>query len=127
MNEIIKPQGELLLRTIAMPSQTNSNGDIFGGWIMSQMDIAGAIIARETSQSRITTVAVNDMVFISPVKVGSIVCCYGEILKIGNTSMSILIEVWIKSPTKPQRTKVASANFVFVAIDNNGNKQKVLK
>ena len=80
------PRGDLLLRTMAMPADTNANGDIFGGWIMSQMDIAGAILAKELACGRTVTVAVDGMRFLRPVKVGDVVCCYGEVARIGNTS-----------------------------------------
>ena len=80
-----QPQGELLLRTLAMPADTNPNQDIFGGWIMAQMDIGGGILAAEIAQGRIVTVAVQQMNFIRPVKVGNVVCCYGRCGSGGNT------------------------------------------
>jgi len=90
------PKGNLILRTLAMPADTNPHGDIFGGWIMSQMDIAGGILAREKTCSRIVTVAVESITFIKPVNVGDVVCCYGEVVKIGKTSITIDLEVWVK-------------------------------
>lgn len=91
------PRGLMVLRTLAMPADTNANGDIFGGWIMSQLDLAGAILAKEISNSRVVTVSVSSITFKQPVKVGDVVCCYGECIKIGRTSMSIALEVWVKS------------------------------
>ena len=87
----LHPQGELLLRTVAMPRDTNPNQDIFGGWIMSQMDLGGGILAAEIAQGRIVTVAVQEMNFIRPVKVGNVVCCYGHCVRVGNTSIQLKI------------------------------------
>lgn len=125
-----QPRGEVLLRTLAMPSDTNPNGDIFGGWIMAQMDIGGGILAKETAQGRIVTVAVDSIKFIQPVQVGDVVCCYGELIRVGNTSITIHLEIWInpvlrKSPGDPARSKVTEATFTYVAIDENGNKRPV--
>jgi len=124
------PKSNLLLRTIPLPGDTNSNGDIFGGWIMSQMDIAGSILAREVSKGRTVTIAVDSMKFIKPVKVGDIVCCYGEIIKIGTTSISIQLEVWVKPILRENvdsdtRFKVTEAVFTYVAVDNEGKKRAV--
>ena len=83
------PRGQLLLRTLAMPADTNANGDIFGGWIMSQLDLAGAILAKEICGGRVVTVSVDSIAFKAPVSVGDVVCCYGECSRIGNTSMSV--------------------------------------
>lgn len=116
------PQGNLALRTLAMPSDTNPNGDIFGGWIMSQMDIAGGLAAKNRSNSRVSTVAVESMTFHHPVKVGDVVCCYADILRVGNTSMRLKMEVWVQShPFKEgSRIKVTEGIFTYVAIDENG-------
>ena len=124
------PNGMLILRTLAMPADTNPDGDIFGGWIMSQMDIAGGILARENTCSRIVTVAVDSITFIKPVHVGDVVCCYGEVAKIGTTSITIDLEVWVK-PTqdKPMnenlKFQVTKAAFTYVAVDENGKKQVI--
>ncbi len=91
------PQGNLALRTLAMPADTNLSGDIFGGWIMSQMDMAGGLAAKNLSNSRVSTVAVESMTFLNPVKVGDVVCCYADIIRVGNTSMRIKVEVWVLS------------------------------
>jgi len=117
------PRGQLLLRTLAMPADTNANGDIFGGWIMSQLDLAGGILAKEISGGRIVTVSVSSITFKKPVKVGDVVCCYGACSKIGRTSMSIDIDVWVK-PVKEdgigERFQVCDATFHYVAIDTEG-------
>ena len=121
-------QGNLLLRTLAMPADTNANGDIFGGWIMSQLDLAGGILAKEISRGRIATVAVSEIVFKKPVDVGDVVCCYGECIRVGRTSMSIRLEVWIKGyldGENGERYKVCEALFHYVAIDDNGRPRPV--
>lgn len=122
------PRGSMILRTLAMPADTNANGDIFGGWIMSQLDLAGAILAKEISNSRVVTVSVSSINFKRPVKVGDVVCCYGECIKIGRTSMSIALEVWVKSVSSEgvgEKNKVCEATFNYVAIDANGNPRPV--
>lgn len=124
------PVGDLVLRTMAMPADTNANGDIFGGWIMSQMDIAGAILAKEVARGRTVTVAVDGMKFLRPVQVGDVVSCYGKIGRIGNTSITLHLETWVKPVLRqvesPEtRFKVTEANFTFVAVDENGKKRPV--
>jgi len=130
--EHLQPCGDPVLRTLAMPADTNPHGDIFGGWIMSQMDIAGGIMAKEVSESRVVTVAVDTIKFLRPVHVGDVVCCYGKILKIGTTSITINLEIWVKpvqGPRKEQqkRYKVTQAAFTYVSVDDEGNKQPVLR
>jgi len=125
-----QPRGDVLLRTLAMPADTNPNGDIFGGWIVSQMDIGGGILAKETAQGRIVTMAVDSIKFIKPVKVGDVVCCYGELLRVGNTSITIRLEIWVNpvlrsNPGEATRFKVTEATFTYVAVDDNGNKRPV--
>ena len=117
-----EPNGELVLRTLAMPADTNPNGDIFGGWIMSQMDIAGGLAAKNRASTRVSTVAVESMTFHSPVKVGNVVCCYARILRVGTSSMRIKLEVWAMSHPyqREVRTKVTEGIFTYVAIDDNG-------
>ena len=126
----VQPHGNLLLRTLAMPADTNPNGDIFGGWIVSQMDIAGGILAKETAQGRVVTVAVDRIQFIRPVKVGDVVCCYGEVERIGTTSITIKLEVWVNPVLREEerdstRFRVTEATFTYVAIDKDGNKRPV--
>jgi acyl-CoA thioesterase YciA len=125
-----QPKGELILRTLAMPADTNPDGDIFGGWIMAQMDIAGGILAREKTCSRIVTVAVESITFIKPVRVGDVVCCYGEVVKIGTTSITIDLEVWVKpaldSPMGDNvKFQVTKAAFTYVSVDSSGKKQVI--
>ncbi|MCB1666873.1 MAG: acyl-CoA thioesterase [Porticoccaceae bacterium] len=120
INQPKKPHGELMLQTIAMPNETNINGDIFGGWLLSQMDIGGGILAGRRCKGRNATVAVSEMVFIEPVPVGAIVSCYCKIEKEGRTSVSISVEVWINIDTTNEPRKVTEGTFVFVAIDENG-------
>ncbi len=126
--QITAPKGQLLLRTLAMPADTNANGDIFGGWIMSQLDLAGGILAKEISSGRIVTVSVSSITFKKPVRVGDVVCCYGECTKIGRTSMSINLEVWVKPVTEDgiqERYQVCEATFNYVAIDTEGKPRPI--
>jgi acyl-CoA thioesterase YciA len=121
-----EPQGELALRTLAMPSDTNPSGDIFGGWLMGQMDIAGGIVASMRAQGRVATIAVDGFVFHQPVQVGDVVCCYAEILKIGHTSIKMRIQAWVlRGRQKGTRAMVTEGLFTFVAIDENRNKRSV--
>jgi|UniRef100_A0A2S2R293 acyl-CoA thioesterase YciA len=120
----------MLLKTLAMPNHTNANGDIFGGWIMSQMDMGGAILAKQISLGRVVTVQAKKITFICPISIGDIINCYGKCVKIGNSSMKIKIEIWIKRLySKPIKEKYLSTygTFIYVAIDKNGNPRKVLK
>jgi acyl-CoA thioesterase YciA len=115
-----EPRGELAVRTIAMPADTNANGDIFGGWVMSRMDQAGGIAGVGRSRGRVVTVAVDAMTFIRPVKVGDVLCVYTEVEKIGRTSMKIHVEAWAQRFMTHEREKVTDATFTFVAIDDSG-------
>jgi acyl-CoA thioesterase YciA len=124
IDETPKPNGQLALQTLAMPKDTNSNGDVFGGWLMSQMDLAGAIVAREVAAGRVTTVAVGTMAFLRPVPVGATVSCYCEVLEVGRSSIKTLIEVWVKHYDGEQQ-KVTEGEFVYVAIDNAGRTRPV--
>ena len=123
------PQGDLVLRTLAMPADTNANGDIFGGWLMSQMDIGGAILAKEIAHGRVVTVRVEGMTFLRPVAVGDVVCCYARCVQKGTTSVSINIEVWVKKvASEPigQRYKATEALFKYVAVDPEGKPRALL-
>lgn len=118
------PHGELVLRTLAMPADTNANGDIFGGWLMSQMDIGGAIMAKEIAEGRVVTVRVDGMSFLKPVAVGDVVCCYARCLRTGRSSLDINVEVWVKKvSTAPigQRYRATQALFTYVAVDETGH------
>ncbi|EKN3737820.1 acyl-CoA thioester hydrolase YciA [Yersinia enterocolitica] len=121
--EQVLPNGELVLRTLAMPADTNANGDIFGGWLMSQMDIGGAIQAKEIAHGRVVTVRVDGMTFLKPVAVGDVVCCYAGCIKTGRSSITINIEVWVKKVSSEpigQRYKATEAVFTYVAVDDIG-------
>jgi acyl-CoA thioesterase YciA len=120
-----KPHGELTIRTLAMPSDTNPRGDIFGGWLMSQMDIAGGVASSQRAHGRTVTVAVEGMVFHEPVKVGNVLCCYTDILKVGTTSITVGIEAWALNQDVKSRVKVTEAIFTYVAVDDNGNKRPI--
>lgn len=121
----VEPSGELVIRTIAMPGDTNANGDIFGGWVVSQMDLGGAIFARNLSRSRVTTVAVDGMSFIHPVYVGDIVNCHASLIKVGRTSMKIDIEVWVQRALDGSLVRVTEGLFTYVAIDDAGRPHPV--
>jgi acyl-CoA thioesterase YciA len=118
IDENPRPQGELALQTVSMPADTNANGDIFGGWLLSQMDIAGGVAAAEVARGRVATVAVQGMSFLTPVHVGAVVSCYCDILDIGRSSVRVLIEVWINSQHDGDPIKVTEGEFIYVAIDN---------
>lgn len=120
-----EPNGNLTIRNMAMPADTNSAGDIFGGWVLSQVDIAAGIAATECAESRTATVAVEAMTFIAPVKVGDILCVYTEIERIGRTSITVATEAWVRRNRRKERVKVTEGKFVFVALDEDGNKQAV--
>lgn len=115
-----KPRGELVIRTIAMPADTNANGDIFGGWIMSQMDLGSGILAAKTAQARAVTVAVEGMSFLQPVRVGDTVACYAWIERIGRTSMVIPVEVWVQRYMHGEEFRVTKGVFTYVAVDESG-------
>jgi acyl-CoA thioesterase YciA len=120
-----KPQGELTTRTMAMPADSNPAGDIFGGWVLSQMDIAAGICASERAQCRTVTVALDGMHFIRPVKIGDILCVYTEIERIGNTSLDIQVEAWVQRDRSRNTVKVTQANFKFVALGVDGRPRQV--
>ncbi|PKP74275.1 MAG: acyl-CoA thioesterase [Alphaproteobacteria bacterium HGW-Alphaproteobacteria-6] len=119
------PQGALTLRTLAMPRDVNVNGDIFGGWVLSQMDIAGGIVAGDRAQGRVATVAVDAMKFIRPVKVGDVLCIYARVERVGRTSIGLGIEAWVLRGRLGAREKVTEAVFTFVAIDDAGRPRPV--
>ncbi len=115
-----KPEGELTTRTLAMPSDANPSGDIFGGWVLSQMDIAGGIAAGQRAKGRVATVAVNAMSFIRPVNVGDILCVYAQIERVGRTSISVRLEAWALRGRIGERVKVTEGVFTFVSIGDDG-------
>tara|TARA_R110001592_G_scaffold129379_1_gene341809 strand:+ start:922 stop:1380 length:459 start_codon:yes stop_codon:yes gene_type:complete len=120
------PRGELAIRTLAMPADTNPSGDIFGGWVMAQMDVAGGITAAQRAGGRVATVAVDGFIFHKPVNVGDVLCCYAEVTRVGNTSIAIRIEAWaLRQRARDRRVKVTEGIFTFVALDEDGNKRAV--
>ncbi|MFC3909779.1 acyl-CoA thioesterase [Legionella dresdenensis] len=121
------PRGEITIQTLAMPADTNANGDIFGGWLVSQMDLAAGVLAKKIALGRVATVAINSMTFLKPVHVGDVVSCHVELIKQGNTSMTIAVEVWTQSAISLERFQVTEGTFVFVAIDEHGRPRQVAK
>ncbi|MEY2494905.1 MAG: acyl-CoA thioesterase YciA [Verrucomicrobiota bacterium] len=120
MDSADKPKGELVIRTIAMPKDTNPSGDIFGGWIMSQMDLGSGILAAKTAKSRVVTVAIEAMSFLRPVQVGDRVACYARVEKIGRTSMVIPVEVWVQRYMSGEEVRVTHGVFTYVALGGDG-------
>jgi len=120
MKQIDKPQGELVIQTIAMPKDTNRDGDIFGGWLVSQMDLGSAILSGQVAKSRVVTVAIEGMSFLNPVRVGDTVACYAWLEKIGRTSMRICVDVWVTRYRTGERVKVTSGVFTYVALGPDG-------
>ena len=127
MSEERSDQGIPSLRTVAMPADANPNGDIFGGWLMSQMDLAGGTYAAHVARGRVVTIAVNAMTFHKPVHVGDQVSCYCATERIGTTSISVRVETWIRPRGEPRTTevKVTEALFTFVAIDESGRPRPI--
>ena len=119
------PRGELALRTVAMPADTNPAGDIFGGWLMSLMDLAAGITAAAVAKGRVATAAVSRLEFLQPVKVGDVVCCYAVVDRIGRTSLTLGIEAWVLRQGRTERFRVTAAEFVLVAVDRAGRPRPV--
>lgn len=120
------PEGILALQTLAMPKDTNANGDIFGGWLVSQMDLAAGIATKSVAKGRSATVAIQNVSFIAPVVVGSTVTCYTKLIKKGTSSMHFQVQVWMSLLVgEGQRKKVAEGVFVFVALDSNGKTRAI--
>lgn len=113
-------RGRLTTRTMTMPADTNPAGDIFGGWVLSQMDIAAGLCAGQRAQCRVVTVAVDSMSFIRPVKVGDILGVYTEVGRVGRTSLDVHVEAWVRRERIGIREKVTEATFKFVAVDDDG-------
>ncbi len=118
-------RGELAVRTLAMPADTNPSGDVFGGWLMSLMDVAGGIAAGAVAQGRVATVAVTDMAFLRPVKVGDVVCCYTDLVRKGRTSLTFRVEAWVLRQRLGDRIQVTSADFTYVALDGDGKPRPI--
>jgi acyl-CoA thioesterase YciA len=122
-----QPQGKLASRALAMPADTNPEGDMFGGWIMSLMDAAGYMSATEHAGCRVVTVAVSSIAFLAPVHAGDVICCYTDLVRIGNTSITFHVEAWVLRQAQGNRTKVADAEFTFVAVGENGRPQPLAR
>ena len=120
-----EPRGALSIRTLCMPADTNQNGDIFGGWLLGQMDIAGGIFAATLAKGRTATVAVDAMTFKKPVRVGDVVCAYADLIRVGTTSIAVHVEAWAIRRNETNRQLVTEGNFTYVAIDDVGRPRKV--
>jgi len=120
MSDTDQPKGELVIQTIAMPKDTNRDGDIFGGWLISQMDLGSAILAAKVAKARVVTVALEAMSFLHPVRVGDTVACYARVEKIGRTSMTIPVEVWVTRYMTGEQVRVTHGVFIYVAVDRTG-------
>jgi acyl-CoA thioesterase YciA len=114
------PRGELSLRTLAMPADTNQNGDIFGGWLLSQMDIAGGIFVGKSFRLRSVTVAIEAMTFRKPVYVGDVVSVYTDVVRVGRTSVTVRVEAWVTRSNDAQMILVTDGTFTYVAVDEHG-------
>jgi len=120
-----EPKGELASRTLAMPADSNPKGDIFGGWIMSLMDSAGKMSATPHAGGRVVTVAVSNITFFHPVHVGDTVCCYTDVKRLGRTSITLDVEVWVLRQGQGARIKVTDAEFTFVAVHEDGSPRQL--
>jgi acyl-CoA thioesterase YciA len=123
--ENLTPQGDLALQIIALPRDTNGFGDIYGGWLVAQMDLAGAAMASKVAGGRVATVAIDRMAFLVPVAVGAQLSFYTQTLQVGRSSIQMLVEVWSEDPLSSEWRKVTEAVFVFVAIDGSGRTRPV--
>lgn len=119
------PEGELSIRTLAMPADTNQNGDIFGGWLLSQMDLAGSIFAYKITQSRNVTVAIEAMTFRKPVYVGDVVSVYGSLVRVGRTSITVHVAAWVQRRNESELILVTDGNYTYVAVDDSGHPQAI--
>jgi acyl-CoA thioesterase YciA len=120
-----EPQGDLCIRTLAMPADTNANGDIFGGWLLSQMDIGGGVFASKIAKSRTVTVAIEAMNFRKAVYVGDLVSVYANLVRVGRTSITVHLEAWAIRRQELQSILVTDGNFTYVSIDEQGHPQPV--
>lgn len=119
------PRGELVIRTLAMPADANANGAMFGGWLFSQMDLGGAVLARNLARSRVVTAAVDAMSFVTPVNVSDTVSCYARLERTGRTSLRIAIDVWVQRYADGAEYHVTRGIFTYVAIDERGKPHPV--
>jgi acyl-CoA thioesterase YciA len=122
----VPEDAELVMRVMPMPADANANGDIFGGWIMAQVDVAGAVLPYRVARGRIATVAVNQFLFKQPVSIGDLLSFYARVTRIGGTSVTVHVEVWAeRNPTDWQVVKVTEANLTYVAIDAAGRPRPI--
>lgn len=121
----VEPRGELASRTLAMPADMNPKGDMFGGWIMALMDAAASMTATHYAKARVVTVAVSNITFLRPVAVGDAVCCYTDVVRVGKTSITLHVEVWVLRQGQGDRVRVTDAEFTFVAVDDNGQPRRI--
>ena len=120
-----EPCGDLCTRTLAMPADTNQNGDIFGGWLLSQMDISGGVFAAKITKTRNVTVAIDAMNFRKPVYVGDLVSVYGTLVRVGRTSITVHLEAWVTRRKETQPILVTDGNFTYVSIDEQGKPREI--
>src|SRR5665213_1404950 len=125
INTEAEPCGELCIRTLAMPADTNANGDIFGGWLLSQMDLAGGVAASKITKSRTVTVAIEAMNFRKPVFVGDLVSVHANLVRVGKTSITVHLEAWVLRRKEMHSILVTDGNFTYVAIEDQGHPQPV--
>jgi acyl-CoA thioesterase YciA len=125
VNTEVEPCGDLCIRTLAMPADTNQNGDIFGGWLLSQMDVAGGIFAAKTAKSRTVTVAIDAMNFRKPVYVGDVVSVHATLVRVGRTSITVHLEAWVLRRRESLSILVTDGNFTYVAIDDQGKPRTI--
>jgi acyl-CoA thioesterase YciA len=125
--DLDQPHGEPALRTVAMPADTNPAGDIFGGWVLAQMDVAGGVIAHQRAHGRVATVAIEAMTFHLPVKVGDLVSCYAHIVRVGRSSITMRVETWSEPTAGGRKVRVTEGTFVYVALDASGKPRPVPK
>ncbi|MGY4573098.1 acyl-CoA thioesterase YciA [Bradyrhizobium sp. USDA 3256] len=121
----IEPKGDLCIRTLAMPADTNANGDIFGGWLLSQMDLGGGVFASKAAKSRTVTVAIDAMNFRKAVNVGDLVSVHANLVRIGRTSITVHLEAWVLRRREQQSILVTDGNFTYVSIDEQGHPQPI--
>ena len=124
-DRVALPEGQPALRTIAMPADANPNGDIFGGWLLSQMDLAGSVVAYERARGRIATVAIDAMSFRQPVFIGDLVSCYATVNRVGNTSIRVKVETYVRRRESRAQILVTDGLFTYVAIDPRGHPRPV--
>ena len=125
LNEESEPEGDLCIRTVAMPGDTNANGDIFGGWLLSQMDVGGGVFASKVAKSRTVTVAIEAMNFRKPVYVGDLVSVHATLVRVGRTSITVHLEAWVLRRKESRSILVTDGNFTYVSIDDQGCPQVV--